>query len=76
MSDLLGIDFVNYPDRVMIPKYAARILVQGMMEGQFTRRKLGEFITPQQADFYNARKVVNGLDKASMIAADAKALLT
>lgn len=75
MSDLLGVDFVNYPDRVMLPQYAARILVQGMMEGSFTRRKLSEFINPEVADFYNARKVVNGLDKAAKIALDAKALL-
>ncbi|MGH1338716.1 MAG: glycoside hydrolase family 19 protein [Aureispira sp.] len=75
MSDLLGVDFVNHPDKVMLPQYAARILVQGMMEGRFTRRKLSEFINPEVADFYNARKVVNGLDKAAKIALDAKALL-
>lgn len=76
MSKLLGVDFVTYPDKVMLPQYAPRILVQGMMEGMFTRRKLSEFINAQVADFYNARKVVNGLDKASKIALAAKALLT
>lgn len=76
MSKLLGVDFVNYPDRVLLPQYASRILVQGMMGGLFTRRKLSEFINMRGADFYNARKVVNGLDKASKIAFAAKSLLS
>lgn len=67
MSKLLGVDFVSNPDLVMQPKYAARILVQGMMEGAFTRRPLGRYINESEVDFYNARWVVNGLDRASRI---------
>jgi len=67
MSKLLGVDFLSNPDLVMKPKYAARILVQGMMEGAFTRRPLERYINASKVDFYNARWVVNGLDRASRI---------
>ena len=67
MSKLLGVDFVSNPDWVMQPKYAARILVQGMMEGAFTRRPLERYINASKVDFYNARWVVNGLDRASRV---------
>jgi putative chitinase len=67
MSKLLGVDFLSNPDLVMQPKYAARILVQGMMEGAFTRRPLERYINASKVDFYNARWVVNGLDRAGRI---------
>jgi len=38
-----------------------------MMEGAFTRRPLERYINPSQVDFYNARWVVNGLDRAGRI---------
>jgi predicted chitinase len=67
MSKLLGVDFLSNPDLVMQPKYAARILVQGMLEGAFTRRPLEKYINGSQVDFYNARWVVNGLDRAERV---------
>lgn len=67
MSKLLSVDFVSNPDLVMKPKYAARILVQGMMEGAFTRKPLGRYINAEEQDYYNARRVVNGTDRAERI---------
>ena len=67
MSDFLGVDLVANPDLALDPKYAAQILVYGMMNGSFTRRPLEEFINKDQRDFYNARKTVNGLDRADLI---------
>ena len=67
MSDFLGVDLVSNPDLALEPKYAAQILVYGMMNGSFTRRKLDEFINAQTQDFYNARKTVNGTDRADLI---------
>lgn len=68
MSDFLGVDLVAEPDLALNPKYAARILVYGMMKGSFTRKALGEYINNSIVDFYNARKTVNGLDKAQKFA--------
>lgn len=67
MGDLLGVDFVNNPDLVLTPDNSASILVRGMMLGSFTGKKLGDYINNDFVDFYNARKVVNGLDKADTI---------
>ena len=76
MSKFLGLDLVSNPALALKPNYAAQILVYGMMNGSFTRRPLSEFINRSTVDFYNARKVVNGLDKADKIARYAADLLT
>lgn len=61
-------DFVSNPDAVMEPNDAAEILVVGSKEGWFTGKKLGDYITATNADYINARRVINGTDKASDIA--------
>jgi len=71
-SKRLGVDFVSSPSLVMKPDYSARILVLGMNEGMFTGKKLSDYITLQRSDFKGARRIVNGTDKASLIAGYAK----
>lgn len=68
MSQFLGVDLVKHPDLALEPKYAAKILVYGMLKGLFTRKPLAQYINANQVDFYNARKTVNGLDRAERIA--------
>ena len=67
MSDFLGVDLVANPALALNPKYAAQILVYGMMNGSFTRKKLADYINDQSQDYYNARKTVNGTDRAALI---------
>jgi predicted chitinase len=74
-SSMLGVDFVNNPDLVMQPNYSAFILVDGMLHGRFTTRYLAEFVAADRTDFYNARRVINGTDKADHIAQIAKGWL-
>jgi putative chitinase len=57
------------PTMALEPKYAVQILVTGCMEGWFSGKKLPDYISASQCDFVNARKVVNGKDKAVTIAA-------
>jgi len=71
-SKRLGVDFVSNPSLVMKPDYAARILVLGMAAGWFTGKKLSDYITLSKSDFTNARRIVNGTDRASLIAGYAK----
>ncbi len=66
-SNLLGMDLLSNPDRVMEPKIALFILVDGMLHGRFTGRKLGEYVNPNLTNFYDSRRVVNGLDRAEHI---------
>ena len=67
MSEFLGVDLVGNPDLALEPRYAADILVYGMMNGEFTRRALSRYINLVQTDYYNARRVVNGTDRADLI---------
>lgn len=62
----------NAPDTACDLKVAAFIIVEGMVKGLFTGAKLGDFFAGAKADWYNSRKIVNGLDRAQEIAAHAK----
>lgn len=62
----------NNPDAALVGKDAAKILVEGMSKGSFTGRKLSDYITLQKSDFVEARRIINGTDKADMIAGYAK----
>lgn len=67
-QEALGINLTTDPDDVMDPIISAEILVRGMKEGWFTGKKLSDYITLKKSDFLNARRIVNGMDKASTIA--------
>lgn len=64
----LGVDFVSNPKLLLDPKYAVQILVVGMVEGWFTGKKLSDYITLQRSDFTGARRIINGTDRAALIA--------
>lgn len=65
---ILGIDLVCKPELACEPNVALFILVHGMRWGKFTGRSLPEFVNATKSDFYNARRVVNGMDRAGAIA--------
>ncbi len=64
----LGVDIVGNPELASNADIAARVLVEGMKLGTFTGKKLSDYITLNKSDFHNARRIVNGRDKASLIA--------
>ena len=68
VGEQLGIDLINNPDLALEPKYAAEILVRGSKDGWFTSKKLSDYINDKKKDYINARRVINGLDKARLIA--------
>ncbi|MEO5647430.1 MAG: glycoside hydrolase family 19 protein [Chitinophagaceae bacterium] len=65
---LTGVDLIAQPDRAKEPEVAYQIAIQGMKDGWFTGRKLSQFIKDGHTDFENARTIINGHDKASIIA--------
>jgi len=71
-GEKLGKDLITNPDRAMEPDTAAWVLVLGMKEGWFTGKKLSDYITLKTSGFTEARRIVNGTDKAKEIAALAK----
>jgi len=64
----LGVDIVAKPELAAELQYAVPILIEGMRLGTFTGKKLSNYIHGQKRDFVNARRIVNGTDKAKMIA--------
>ncbi|TRO96976.1 hypothetical protein FKB34_01735 [Glycocaulis profundi] len=69
MGERLGVDLLGDPSLAMEPRISARILVTGMVEGLFARgQTLGRYFTDLYADPVNARRIVNGTDRAQLIA--------
>lgn len=64
----LGVDIVGNPERAEELPIAARILVEGMIKGTFTGKKLQDYINSDRCDYVESRRIVNGTDKAEMIA--------
>lgn len=65
---ITGRDLINNPELAETDKeLAAFIMIDGMSNGIFTTAKIGSFINNTTTDFYNARTVVNGIDKAALI---------
>lgn len=58
-----GSDLVGNPDLALDPDIAAQIIVAGMRDGWFTGKKMADYTS-----YSDMRRVVNGTDKAQMIA--------
>ena len=67
-SQRLGLDLLKEPELAERQDIAARILVEGMVKGTFTGKKLQNYINSDGGDFVEARRIVNGTDKAALIA--------
>lgn len=63
------IDLERAPDLAMSPAIAAPIMIFGMLEGWFTGKKLADYFSGDHSDPVNARRIINGLDRANDIAA-------
>ncbi|MBI4704431.1 MAG: peptidoglycan-binding protein [Deltaproteobacteria bacterium] len=63
----LGDELVIRPERVMEPEIAYRIMSYGMRNGSFTGKKLSDYIDGATCDYYNARRIINALDRAGLI---------
>ena len=62
------VDLVGIPTRATDPPVAAMIIAHGMGDGTFTGRRLTDFGADPNYDFVQARRIVNGLDRANSIA--------
>lgn len=72
MTPVVGFDLVAAPERAMELAPATRIMFFGMINGSFTGKRLGDYFSPARADWVNARRIINGLDKANLVADYAK----
>jgi hypothetical protein len=68
MGDRLGIPLEDQPELANDPLIAIQILWVGMQEGMFTGQRLSQHINAHQSGYIAARRIVNGLDQAKLIA--------
>ena len=64
----LNVDLVGNPALAMDLVISARIAIVGMAEGLFTGKKLSDYFNDKVDDTEGARRIVNGTDKAKLIA--------
>src|ERR1035437_2769283 len=64
----LGIDLIDNPDWALDPATAYQIISYGMRTGAFTGVGLDDYITDTATDYFNARQIVNGTNKAQSVA--------
>lgn len=70
-AEITGEDLLNDPDLAMMPSVAYQIMSHGMRTGGFTGKRFSDYLS-LGADYVNARRIINGLDKAQLIAAYAR----
>lgn len=70
-GSLLGVDLGGNPDLALRPDIAGKIICLGMYKGLFTGVGLPDYLSASNSDWTNARRIVNGLDKASEFGARA-----
>lgn len=67
IGDALGVDLLNNPDLLLVEPYASDSVFVGMYRGLYTGVGLRRYIDEGKTDFWNARRIVNGTDKAGNI---------
>ena len=68
MGKILGVDLISNPDLALQPDHAAKIMFAGMVGGLFTGKKLPDYFNAGNTDWFNARRIINGVDKAATVA--------
>lgn len=72
----LNIDLVNNPDLILDIPTAANSHVYCMAHGSYTGKKLSDYINDEKCDFLNARRIINGTDKAEIVMAYSQKFLS
>lgn len=77
MGRKIGHDLASNPELAKRPDISAQVLITGMLDGDFTGKKLSDYIHyGLDFEFQGARRVVNGRDKAALIAGYAEIFLS
>lgn len=69
-GQMLGVGdlFVWNPDLLLERQWAAKVLVFGMEKGIFTGHNLFRYLNSTEKNYYGARRIINGTDRAAIIA--------
>jgi len=65
---LFKVDIVADMEAARRKDVAAFIMFEGMINGEFTGKKLADYFTATQSNWISSRRIINGTDKAATIA--------
>lgn len=68
VRDFTGVDVVTIPDLITDLTVAAKVAIEFMNKGYYTGKKLADYFDADTEDWINARRIINGTDRANMIA--------
>jgi hypothetical protein len=68
----IGFPLDREPELALDWAIARKIAREGMLNGWFTGKKITDYVNSAKTDYVNARRVINGTDKAQTIAGYAK----
>jgi len=71
-QEILNIPLLEQPKLALKEDVSRFIIVHGMINGNFTGWRLIDWINGDRKDYVNARRIINGLDRAEEIAAIAE----
>ena len=64
----LGVDLVGKPELALDLTIATKVMLLGMQQGWFSGTKLADYFNATTEDWVGARWIINGKDKANLIA--------
>jgi putative chitinase len=72
MGKLLRLPLLERPELLLTIEVSIKVMIEGMTKGKssfgdFTGVSLENYFTDTKTDWVNARKIINGLDKAELI---------
>ena len=62
-----GRELEIHPGNALDPQVAYEVMSYGMREGTFTGRSLAKYLNANGTDYLNARRIINGTDRAELI---------
>lgn len=68
LSKVFDVDFLQHPELLLTKEWSTKATIYSMKVGLYTGRKLSDYIYQSKKDFVNARRIINGTDRANKIA--------
>lgn len=73
MGKVLGLPLLEQPELLLSPAISAKVMIEGMTKGKskfgdFTGKSLEDYFNATKTDPVNSRRIINGTDKADLIA--------
>lgn len=68
LSKVFNVDFLRQPELLLTREWSTKVTIYAMKAGLYTGHKLTTHISQSKKDYYNARRIINGTDKAQKIA--------